>query len=459
MISFDDNGGSDGSVDLNPIYNSLNLLKNNTQSIWNFVSTLSGGGGGPYLETFRSQNENYMYNITGTLPGSFSNAIQFINGSMNLSSGTYNQSILSVNYADTISECIFNAECMTFNANVFSRNLVSSFKKLSINANTITNLALFNGDKINLNADTITYIYLRSISTVNINANLLAGISSELAGFEYVSVLKMDCQNIMYAGLSSIMNGMITNINVSAFGIRDASSIDMKGYLCQLMTIRNLKTLALNASEVDSPGFQDINNFNANIGLLKGGIFDHIYSFYGNIDTVGTCSHYSGTFDLSGQSFLNNILQSISGTLNYSFMKDCTFESCNNLSINLIGMSDVSFKDCKNLTVNYYDNYKNTFNNCSWVHVKFESVHTSISFTSVDSLTYDAVLISKDQPNSTPLAQNAQWLNRFVIRKLPFMGSSYSAVISYLNKYGVSYTTWRDLGVLEYNFEDIDYVA
>lgn len=85
MISLDDvldNSGVD--VNLNPIYNSLNALnsemssinssiasiKTDTSSIWNFVSTLTGGGGSnfDYLEEFTNSAHStlkYRYNVSG----------------------------------------------------------------------------------------------------------------------------------------------------------------------------------------------------------------------------------------------------------------------------------------------------------------------------------------------------------------------------------------------------------
>ena len=76
MISLDDFDSS-GNVDLTPIYKTLNILNNNvsdlsssisaiegnTSSIWDYVSTLSGGGG-DYLESWSVHSDlGYMYNV------------------------------------------------------------------------------------------------------------------------------------------------------------------------------------------------------------------------------------------------------------------------------------------------------------------------------------------------------------------------------------------------------------
>ena len=101
MISFDDNSSSGrggSNVDLSPIYSSISGIKNNTQSlssemdsIWNFVSTLSFttiSYSTPYLETYRTQNELYMYNISGSL-STLSDEFQLINGYYSIVSRTY----------------------------------------------------------------------------------------------------------------------------------------------------------------------------------------------------------------------------------------------------------------------------------------------------------------------------------------------------------------------------------
>lgn len=72
MISFDERGGGD-SVNLNPIYSSLQMLsmvKLDSSIFNNFTSTFSGGGF-DYLVDYSNGkllNKTYMYNITGTLP-------------------------------------------------------------------------------------------------------------------------------------------------------------------------------------------------------------------------------------------------------------------------------------------------------------------------------------------------------------------------------------------------------
>lgn len=457
MISFDDYGGSGGDVDLSPIYASLGVLKSNTLMIWDYVSTITGGSMA-YLESFRMQGENYMYNITGELPKTFSNNKQIIKGVMNLQSGTCNQSILSIDYADSINECWFGANSMTFNVDIFSQDVVSTFRNLSINANSILNFACLTGNVMNLNACTISDFYFKSLSIVNITADSVLGVSNQFAAFESLSVLNLNCSMNMYNAYVSILNGMITIAGGKEIILQDNSYIDMKGMYCQGLSVVKMNSLVLNVLEVDMLTASTLSNLNAHIGAIQGGSLSNVYSFYGNVENMLSCTQYSGTLDLSGQSFVGNVLNSVSGTLNYSFMKNCTFENCNNLSINLIGMSDVSFKDCKGITVNYFDNYRNTFNNCTSLSVKIETIHTSVSFTNINSLTYNAILISTNQTNSTPLQESSQWINRLVIRNLPFMGTSYESVIlTMMHRYGISYTHLTGLGQLEQNFEDYHY--
>lgn len=65
MISFDERNGA-GSVNLNPIYSSLQMLSINKLD----SSDYTGGGGFPYLTNYEAGkllNSEYMYNITGTI--------------------------------------------------------------------------------------------------------------------------------------------------------------------------------------------------------------------------------------------------------------------------------------------------------------------------------------------------------------------------------------------------------
>ena len=68
MISFDRRAGN---VDLTPLWNEINSIESDTLSIWNYVSTLSGGGGGGnyYLnfDDVLSSSLKYVYNMTGDI--------------------------------------------------------------------------------------------------------------------------------------------------------------------------------------------------------------------------------------------------------------------------------------------------------------------------------------------------------------------------------------------------------
>lgn len=127
MISFDDYGGSGGSdVDLSPIYLSLGVLKSNTHMMWDFVSTISNttiSYSTPYLETYRSENDKYMYNITGLLPTLFTNDSQVINGIMygqniNVGHGNFNYG-LTINQFDELLNCTFSNDTLSLVGNDF----------------------------------------------------------------------------------------------------------------------------------------------------------------------------------------------------------------------------------------------------------------------------------------------------------------------------------------------------
>ena len=562
MISFDDYGGSGGDVDLSPIYASLGALKSNTLMIWDFVSTISNttiSYSTPYLESYRSDKENYMYNITGYVPSSV-NGFQIINGVPLLNSLTllgtddifqhnisfapyvldckysrfdfinisgmmglnvtftsgdklkldlYNNSHFEIENVDyitligdklsvnisSIPNNITNAKKLYVSMNEINYLYVSTATNCNFNINNASNLYYFNVNNLSINGNNIYTYYANNINNLFINNSILniaycqnveminiTANSVNQITFTNDKCFNIDClklkgkANTSLNNFVSCSNGNIKCDEMSYNGFALITNCNCNFNIADSITFENMTKLTMNGISGGNISFSNANfiecccdslhHFTAkNIKEMKNNIMSCTNFLMANNKLNGLVnSLYYGTINdctlnLSGQSLSNNILTSISGTLNYSFMKECTFESCNNLSINLIGMSDVSFKDCKNLTVNYFDNYKNTFNNCTAVSVKLEYVHTSISFTNINSLTYNAVLISTNQANSTPLKQDSQWINRLVIRNLPFIGSSYWMALSMLNKFGVLYSNVTGLGQLEENFEDTHYIV
>ena len=122
MISFDDMGGtSGGTVDLQPVYNSLSYLlnccssvsseisnlDNNTLSIWNYVSTMTGGGGGGGEALFKTLNIGFNQNAvhwfvnsiasnvpnSGWFQGKFATVQNALNGTVDAGNITFSDLI------------------------------------------------------------------------------------------------------------------------------------------------------------------------------------------------------------------------------------------------------------------------------------------------------------------------------------------------------------------------------
>lgn len=242
MISFDDYGGSGGSggdVDLSPIYASIGGIKSNTQSlssemdnIWNFVSTLSFttiSYSTPYLESYRTENENYMYNITGDLP-TFSNSEQYLRGNFNILSKTYNGKILNIDY-------VLNAQ----NVNFVNCNMSLTGK--IFNSFTFTNCGL-----IDIKCRELNNVYITTCPEIIITADYFKGLSDSSNSIERIITFRVDgLSSFKYNNLFSVstcyMNsfkGIYDNIfnnitYLSMFNICDYSN----NTLSNVMRIKN----------------------------------------------------------------------------------------------------------------------------------------------------------------------------------------------------------------------------
>jgi hypothetical protein len=198
MISFDDNSSGGGSnIDLSPIYASIGGIKSNTQSlssemdnIWNFVSTLSFttiSYSTPYLETYRTQDEMYMYNITGDLP-TFSNSEQYLRGNFNILSKTYNGKILNIDY-------VLNAQ----NVNFVNCNMSMTGK--IFNSFTFTNCGL-----IDIKCRELNNVYITTCPEIIITADYFKGLSDSSNSIERITTFRVD-------GLSSFKYNNLFSVN------------------------------------------------------------------------------------------------------------------------------------------------------------------------------------------------------------------------------------------------------
>lgn len=198
MISFDDGGGSYGggsTADLSPIYRTLQILNTNTESmeselsnIWNFVSTLSFttiSYSTPYIESYRTANEKYMYNITGTLP-TFNNTLQFLRGNFDILTKTYNGRTFNIDY-------ISNLQSVNF-----------QLCDVSMTGKNFTSLTFEKCGMVDVRCRELKHMYVSSCPEVMFSANYLQGLSDSSNTFSWITNLHLSgISNLRYNNFTS----------------------------------------------------------------------------------------------------------------------------------------------------------------------------------------------------------------------------------------------------------------
>lgn len=230
MISFDVGDGSGGNVDLSPIYKTLQILNVNTESIWNYVTNMTGTTtlSIPYLETYRTQDEMYMYNITGDLTNINYSGNKIVRGFMD---SVYQKSLyaldLDIDYIESMRSCTFNGG--TWNNAVSLRGGWFAYNDFSGNG------------KVSINANVLAHNIFDSIKSVSINAlNLHTILSNEANSFVNISYLNITCNTIkipliianelnlkcreMYSG--GIFGGIYHNVNAVSISTMIFSQIE-----------------------------------------------------------------------------------------------------------------------------------------------------------------------------------------------------------------------------------------
>jgi hypothetical protein len=104
MISFDERSGGSGSVNLNPIYSSLQMLsivKLDSSIFNNFTSTLTISGGSPYqipFDDIPSDAESFcLYNITGDVSNKSLTQTLALSALNSFNNNTLNGSFFDIN--------------------------------------------------------------------------------------------------------------------------------------------------------------------------------------------------------------------------------------------------------------------------------------------------------------------------------------------------------------------------
>lgn len=372
MISFDVGNGSYGSsADLTPIYKTIQILDSNTELIMNSLSNMTGTItlSTPYLESYRTNNELYMYNITGSL-GVLSDKFQLINGYYSIANRTYENLYKRLCFADsfvgnsidtfTISvtgnnlsdntfsygTCEFNFTNIinntfdaklsitvgkTMSSNLFLRNvsgyaftgLKNTFKEL-INCN-------INGSFINSNI----YSSIKTLSNIGVyfNSNSLSSIKNMILSQEGIY------SNSLY---------VLTNINIDCLDISNntfisAGNVNITGENITGNSMFNVKNINIIGTTISSNNFNSINTGRNNI-----------YNFNA-LKMYDNSLYYANSISIRCDTFENNKFydNGILRIYNYSScVKNCTFNLMDSIKFERARLSSCSFNNNETLNLN-----------------------------------------------------------------------------------------------------------
>lgn len=417
MISFDDYGGSGGDVDLSPIYLSLGILKTNTQMIYDSLTNMTGTItlSTPYLETYRTQNEVYMYNITGDLTG-FSDTNKFVNGFINnIVSNSFYAVFMNIDFISRMSFCTFPAaisnpnrvslhgQWMDYNsfennglvkidANILAHNTFSNVRSAYI---TAMNLHVIEDDKFN-GFDNLQYLDITChtirkgmfyVSTLSlkcrefINGVIFSGIDAKVEAQKASEMLLINLQNVNFTA-NSVNNFGAANLEMFNFtcnklDIGNLSTITLLNMTCcdlENNTIQNIQNAKLNGYSLKSCNFWDIPTLELNYNTIESlalnnvdlsikcvsanhasfdrvGFSDSVLAS-GNIIHNSQCSGYQASLYLTGKEMSNCTWNQLQkGHMSYDDMDNCSFYSCHDMSVYAGTLKNVLFSECTNITI------------------------------------------------------------------------------------------------------------
>jgi len=294
MISFDEASGSGGNVDLSPIYKTLQILNINTQSIWDYVSSMSNttiSYSTPYLESYRTEDEMYMYNITGELPNIQATDSKFINGYISdIANKSLYATIIDIDYIESMSKCTFDGgtwhNAVSLKGGWFDYNDFVGNGKVSINANVLA------------------HNMFSSIKSLSVNALQLHTIlSSESNPFIEITYLDLTCDTfktpvIMASELNmkcrEIYNGMIGfgiyhNINarsISNIIFSQIENLNMTGQTMNSCALMSFDFVNLQYDIIASNQFLSASDFNINCRLASDILIKSISDLEFNVNSI-----------------------------------------------------------------------------------------------------------------------------------------------------------------------------
>ena len=401
MISFDERNGA-GSVNLNPIYSSLQML-----SINKLDSSDYTGGGFPYLVNYSKGtglNSNYVYNITGNIESSTDMCkimrgydVWLMNNTFTTNSAMYLHGV-NIMTSNTIQNCeslILDGEFNTITRNLFTSIGTAYIRGYSCNFNTFSSVFNMNftcnlgGDNfynltfltysvrngeynrfgtignVKIDAEFIHDGSFSSITKITVNGgdfrtNTLESITYLSGNFHSVS---SNYISSMFAG--GIMNGRIFRENT----INKAKAIN---YNCMTMsdTLKTVSYVRISGCDVgpsvSSCTACEINGFNISNGTIS------------NCTGVNVNGHLLSANVFSNGSKLDiNCIEMGSDSI-YDYYK------CN---VNAGAIATELFNGIRRANVQADYLVSCIFQNCSTVGIT--GSYESITFSNVDSVNID----------------------------------------------------------------------
>lgn len=424
MISIDDLGGGSGNftVNLTPIYTHLSVLDYNTdsitsdtQSLWNFVSSLSDHGFA-YYESFSDRsNSKYIYNCVDTVnnltfsdfthnvgPGANFKTCSFTNKKFKLSgdylsSNTFYVPTCDLNYTElyqnTLSLGNFDISCISCLKNLFT----------DVQHDRLTGIYV-NSNKFSSGLHSITCEVFNN-NTVESRAYIdVVGFKTMANNFIYGTSKTWYDNSCLFKGFDFSYNYIYTvnMVNVNAY----YNSLNRMNYI----TLLNYKGYQVD----ENTSSRDLMVFNTNYSMSKCEAynvefnFNTVYSMVKNTFTNDSDYISSKLLSCVNNSMISNVIS------NYKNVKAKVYDA----------FSANNFYNIDNLTLNYYGtNFNNNgIYSVQKLHVNSPELIGTISTNNISSYYFkytDGLYSSTDYTNSNIPSAYAyvkyvpcSWLNK-----------------------------------------------
>lgn len=428
MISFDDLSGGT-SVNLNPIYMSLNILSQQQQTfesdlndmmidiqmISNSVSTLTGGGSAEYYITASSTNTDklpFCYNLKDSVVG-FSFTDKYIDINMNgydfktntVYNSTTTMSDFKLNGAAYMSGNSFqNISKCDFNGMVAYSNTLSSIQNVFGNCNGISNNTLIENTMEDLKAYGMAKMSISNFTQLNLKFHSMA--SQTIRGGSMIN-----CLGDSFAGNSFSYDGLVNfrGLTASHNTFTLMTSVSLIANTIGRCAFSSMSNVSLNGYDISWNTIGKAKTFDFSCDDFYANMFDNTMrkiGGYANSMRNNTFLNYVTKFDFSGFYVSSNVFDNIT---NCNFDVVSFSENVNTNTDNVIQLFNLT---AESANYNQLANIKNAnFNVASLVEN---------TFTNVSNLNFNGLVFSI---NSFP-----SFVGNANIQNETFIGNDFSAV-------------------------------